>query len=111
MTISAAALDRLNAELGDDADKLVDWAAAPGRHTIVSTSFGPFAAVTLHMATQRQPEIPVLWVDAGYGTPAMYRFADELSALLKLNLKIYRPRRSRAHREAADGPLPGLADP
>lgn len=111
MSLSPAALDRLNAELGDDADKLVDWAAAPGRHTIVSTSFGPFAAVTLHMAVLRQPDMPVLWVDAGYGTAAQYRFADELTGLLKLNLKIYRPRRSRAHREAADGPLPGLGDP
>lgn len=111
MTLTPAFLDRLNAELGDDADKLVDWAAEPGRHTIVSTSFSPFAAVTLHMATLRQPDMPVLWVDAGYGTAAMYRYADELTKLLKLNLKIYRPRRSRAHREAADGPLPGLNDP
>jgi phosphoadenosine phosphosulfate reductase len=111
MTVTAAELDRANAELGRDAGKLVAWAVAPGRKTIASTSFGPFAAVTLHMATQAQPKIPVLWVDAGYGTPAMYRFADELTARLSLNLKIYRPRRSRAHREAADGPLPGLGDP
>src|SRR6185295_6981306 len=77
----------------------------------VSTSFGPFSAVTLHLATQVDPKVPVLWVDSGYGTAAMYRYADELERLLKLNLKIYRPRRSRAHREAADGPLPELGDP
>jgi phosphoadenosine phosphosulfate reductase len=111
MTTAAADLDRVNAELGDDAQKLVAWALAPGRRAMVSTSFGPFAAVTLHLATRQQPDVPVLWVDAGYGTPAMYRFADELTRLLSLNLKIYRPRRSRAHREAADGPLPGLGDP
>ena len=111
MAISQQELDRLNAELGDDPAKLVVWAFAPGRRAIVSTSFGPFAAVTLHLATQRQPDVPVLWVDAGYGTEAMYRFADELTERLSLNLKIYRPRRSRAHREAADGPLPELGDP
>ena len=111
MTTSAADITRVNAELGDVPDRLVAWATAPGRRAIVSTSFGPFAAVTLHMATRARPDIPVLWVDAGYGTAAMYRFADQLEALLKLNLKIYRPRRSRAHREAADGPLPGLGDP
>ena len=111
MVISMQELDRLNAELGHDPERLVAWALAPGRHAIVSTSFGPFAAVTLHMATRLRPDVPVLWVDAGYGTPAMYRFADELTERLALNLKIYRPRRSRAHREAADGPLPELNDP
>ena len=111
MTISAQALERVNADLGRDPQKLVAWALEPGRHAIASTSFGPFAGVTLHMATQQQPDVPVLWVDAGYGTPAQYRFADELAERLKLNLKIYRPRRSKAHREAADGPLPGLGDP
>jgi phosphoadenosine phosphosulfate reductase len=111
MSITTQELERLNADIGHDPDKLVAWALAPGRHAIVSTSFGPFAAVTLHMATRVQPDVPVLWVDAGYGTPAMYRFADELTEKLSLNLKIYRPRRSRAHREAADGPLPELNDP
>lgn len=111
MDIAAAELDRVNAEHGHTPEQLVAWATAPGRRAIVSTSFGPFAAVTLHLATQARPDIPVLWVDAGYGTPAMYRLADELAGRLRLNLKIYRPRRSRAHREAADGPLPGLGDP
>jgi phosphoadenosine phosphosulfate reductase len=111
MKLTADELERVNTGIGDDPGKLLAWATAPGRRAIVSTSFGPFAAVTLHMATQARPDIPVLWVDAGYGTVATYRLADELAARLKLNLKIYRPRRSKAHREAADGPLPGLGDP
>lgn len=111
MTIEQAELDRVNAERGESPERLLAWATAPGRRAIVSTSFGPFCAVTLHLATQARPDIPVVWVDAGYGTAPMYRLADELAERLKLNLKIYRPRRSRAHREAADGPLPGLNDP
>lgn len=103
--------DRVNAELGEDPERLTAWALSLGQRAIVSTSFGPFAAVTLHLATRQQPDIPVVWIDAGYGTAAMYRFADELVGRLGLNLKIYRPRRSRAHREAADGPLPLLGDP
>ena len=103
-------LNRINTEFGRDPQRLTTWATSLKRTAIVSTSFGPFAAVTLHMATRAQADIPVVWVDAGYGTPAMYRFADELTALLKLNLHIVRPRRSRAHREAVDGPLPGLDD-
>jgi len=110
MTIAAAELERVNADIGRQPEALVAWATS-GRRAVVSTSFGPFCAVTLHLATRAQPDIPVIWVDAGYGTPAMYRLADELTDRLKLNLRIYRPRRSKAHREAIDGPLPGLGDP
>jgi len=99
-------LARTNTELGRDPERLTAWALALGRRAFCSTSFGPFSAVTLHLATRVQPDIPVLWVDSGYGTAAMYRYADELERLLKLNLKIFRPRRSRAHREAVEGPLP-----
>lgn len=104
-------LNRINTEFGRDPQRLTEWALALGRNAIVSTSFGPYAAVTLHLASQIQPDIPVLWVDAGYSTAAMYRFADELAERLNLKLHIFRPRRSRAHREAAEGPLPILGDP
>lgn len=100
-----------NAELGRDPARLTAWALGLGRGAFVSTSFGPFSAVTLHLATRVAPDIPVLWVDSGYGTAAMYRFVDELERVLKLNLKIFRPRRSRAHREAAEGPLPEVHEP
>ena len=41
----------------------------------------------LHLCVQAQPDIPVLWVDHGYNRPATYRHAEQLRALLKLNLK------------------------
>lgn len=107
--IPTAELDRLNAE-GRTPEELTAWAVArPG--AFVSTSFGPFSAVTLHLATRVAPRIPVIWVDAGYGTPATYRYAEDLITRLGLNLHAVRPRRSRAHREAVDGPLPGISDP
>jgi phosphoadenosine phosphosulfate reductase len=102
---------RINSELGNDPEGLTAWALGLGKRAFCSSSFGPFSAVTLHMATRIQPDIPVIWIDSGYGTPAMYRFVDEVSALLKLNLHIVRPRRSRSHREAADGPLPEVGSP
>ncbi|HWY25576.1 MAG TPA: phosphoadenosine phosphosulfate reductase family protein [Nevskia sp.] len=104
-------LDRINAQLGNQPDKLVDWAFGLERRTIVTTNFGPFAAVMLHMVTRSQPDIPVLMVDTGYGTEATYRYADELSRLLKLNLHTYLPLRSRAMREALEGPAPTPDDP
>lgn len=109
--MSAPDLSKVNAELGSDPEGLAAWALGLGKRAFCSSSFGPFSAVTLHMATRLQPRIPVIWIDSGYGTAAMYRYVDELTALLKLNLHIVRPRRSRAHREAAEGPLPEVGSP
>lgn len=110
-TFDAADLARINAELGHDAPALVRWATGLGLRAIVTTNFRPFEAVILHMVAQAQPDVPVIWMDNGYNTPATYRFADAVTRQLGLNLKIYLPLRSRAHREAVDGPTPALDSP
>ena len=104
-------LTRINAELGRNAQNLVDWAVGLKQLTIVTTNFRPFEAVILHMVTRANPHVPVVWMDNGYNTEATYRFADDVAALLKLDLHIYLPLRSRAHREAVEGPTPALSDP
>ncbi|PWW45847.1 phosphoadenosine phosphosulfate reductase family protein [Melaminivora alkalimesophila] len=109
--MNAAELARVNAELGRDAPALVRWALALRQPAIVTTNFRPFEAVLLHLVTQVAPQVPVVWMDSGYNTEATYRYADEVARLLQLDLRIYLPRRSRAHREAVDGPVPALDDP
>jgi phosphoadenosine phosphosulfate reductase len=104
-------LERINLELGEQPEALVRWACGLGRKAITTTNFGPFEAVILHMVTRVQPDMPIVWMDSGYGTPETYRFADAVTQRLRLNLHIYHPRRSRAHREAVDGPVPGIDDP
>ena len=104
-------LDRINSEIGRDAEKLVEWALGLGKTAICTTNFRPFEAVILHMVTRVQPDIQVIWMDNGYNTEATYKFADEVTKQLNLNLKTYLPLRSRAHREAVDGPVPALDDP
>ena len=110
---SADAFDlaEVNARLGRDAQGLVDWGIGLDRPAIVTTNFRPFEAVILHMVTRARPDVPVVWMDNGYNTEATYRFADELARQLKLDLRIYLPLRSRAHREAVDGATPALDDP
>lgn len=90
---------------------IVRWAIqqAPGR-AVVSTNFRPYEAVLLHLCTQIQPDIPVLWVDHGYNRPATYRHAEDLRRRLGLNLKPYLPRITAAHRDAIHGPLPDPSD-
>ena len=104
-------LDRINATLGRDAQGLVNWAVGLGKTNIVTTNFRPFEAVILHMCAKAQPDMRVIWMDNGYNTDATYQFADEVTKQLGLNLSIYLPRRSRAHREAVDGAVPALDDP
>lgn len=104
-------LDDVNRDLGRDPAKLIEWAGGLGLRAISATNFGPYSAVLLHLVTRVIPDIPVIWMDSGYATPATYRYADELTRLLKLNLHIFHPRRSRAHREALEGEFPVLDDP
>lgn len=107
---TAAELARINAELGHDAQGLTRWALGLGPNAIVTTNFRPFEAVILHLVTQVRSDIPVVWMDNGYNTEATYRFADEVTRQLVLNLQVYLPLRSRAHREAVEGPTPALDD-
>ena len=97
-----------NLELRDKpALEIVRWAIArsDGR-PVVSTNFRPYEAVILHLCTLVEPDIPVLWVDHGYNRPATYRHAEQLRKLLRLNLKLYLPRITAAHRDAVHGPMP-----
>ena len=82
----------------------VRWALERFRPEIMlSTSFGAQSAVSLHLVTQQWPEIPVVLVDTGYLFPETYRFADELTERLKLNLKVYRAPLSPAWQETRFG--------
>jgi phosphoadenosine phosphosulfate reductase len=99
---------KANAELRDkSALEIVKWAIAqaPGR-AIVSTNYRPYEAVVLHLATQVQPDIPVLWADHGYNRPATYQHAEQLKRQLQLNVKAYVPKLTPAHRDAIHGPIP-----
>jgi phosphoadenosine phosphosulfate reductase len=86
---------------------IVKWGLArAGGRAVVSTNFRPYEAVILHLVTQVQPDIPVLWVDHGYNRPTTYRHAEQLKSLLKLNLKPYVPRLTAAHYDAVHGGMP-----
>ncbi|CAF1333632.1 unnamed protein product [Adineta ricciae] len=74
--------------------------------SIVSTSFGPYTAVFLHIVTQINPFIPILWIDHGYNRASTYKYVDKIQQLLDLNLQVYSPRLTAARRDALFGPLP-----
>jgi phosphoadenosine phosphosulfate reductase len=103
-------LAQANAELRSKTPlEITQWALAQaGGRAVVSTNFRPYEAAILHVATQAEPQIPVLWVDHGFNRPATYRHAELLRKRLGLNLKPYLPKVSAAHYEAIHGTLPSL---
>ena len=102
------AIAQANDQLRDKSpQEVVEWAIAKadGR-AIVSTNFRPYEAVILHLVTQAQPDIPVLWVDHGYNREATYKHAEELKARLNLNIQAFVPKLTTAHYDAAHGGMP-----
>jgi phosphoadenosine phosphosulfate reductase len=102
--VDPAAVDR---RLSDaSASDRMGWALGQfGSSIVLSTSFGAQAAVMLHLATRLAPDIPVVFIDTGYLFPETYRFADELTKRLRINLKVYRAAESPAWIEARHGKL------
>jgi phosphoadenosine phosphosulfate reductase len=88
------------------AEKRVEQALEllPGAHVLTS-SFGAQAAVMLHLVTRIDPDIPVILIDTGYLFPETYRFIDELTVRLELNLKVFRSDSSPAWQETRFGKL------
>ncbi len=88
------------------AETRVQWALEnlPRDH-VVSSSFGIQSAVMLHLMTQAVPDIPVLLFDTGYLFPETYRFVDELTERLSLNLRVFRAEMTPAWQEARFGQL------
>jgi phosphoadenosine phosphosulfate reductase len=88
------------------ASERIEWAAGQfGSALVLSTSFGAQAAVMLHLATRIVPDIPVVFIDTGYLFPETYRFADELTKRLRINLKVYRAAETPELMEARVGKL------
>lgn len=102
-----AALAEVNALLEKKtARERVEWAIDNlEAEFVLSSSFGIQAAVCLHLITQVKADIPVILTDTGYLFPETYRFIDELTEQLNLNLKIYRAEHSSAWQEARYGKL------
>ena len=104
MQLDLAAANRDLAQA--DPIRIVEWAAEtfPGE-VVLSTSFGIQSAAALHLVTRVLPDVPVIWVDTGYLPPETYRFAEELTDRLRLNLKVFQSPISPARMEATFGRL------
>jgi phosphoadenosine phosphosulfate reductase len=80
-----------------------------GEGFALTTSFGIQAAVLLHMvselATVSGQPVQVIWVDTGYLPPETYRYAQQLTESLELQLHVAQASMSPARMEALHGRL------
>jgi phosphoadenosine phosphosulfate reductase len=68
-------------------------------------SFQAEDMVVLHLVRDRQPAIPVLFLETGYHFDEVYRYRDEMTARLGLNLVNVQPRKTVEQQEAEFGKL------
>ncbi len=99
--------DTLNVHLAEaTAEERVAWALKQfGKSIVMTSSFGAQAAVCLHLVTSQRSDIPVILVDTGYLFPETYRYVDDLTERLHLNLQVYRAALTPAWQEARYGKL------
>ncbi|UII80758.1 phosphoadenosine phosphosulfate reductase family protein [Flagellimonas sp. CMM7] len=90
--------------------EIISWALNNSKRPVVTTNFRPYEVAILHAVTDVSIEIPILWCDTGYNTPNTYKHAEELISRLGLNIKLYVPKQTSAHRDSIMG-IPQIDDP
>jgi phosphoadenosine phosphosulfate reductase len=91
--------------------EIIEWALEKSKNPILTTNFRPYEAAIIHLCTKVMPDIKVVWCDSGYNTKATYIYADKIISNLNLNIKLYVPTQTSAHREISMGQVPGIDDP
>lgn len=107
LTAIAPDLDGQNRALETSTpEELIEWAVKRfGESLVASTSFGATSAVMLHLIHRIAPRTPIVCIDTGYLFPETYRFAEELTQRLRLDVRFYSARMSSARQEALYGRL------
>lgn len=104
-------IEELNTEFKDKSPKqIVSWAIDNAKNPLVTTNFRPYEVAILHLCTQVKPDLKVIWCDTGYNTPQTYRHAEELIKMLDLNIHLYVPKQTTAHRDVVLG-IPSIDTP
>ena len=105
-------LTKINEELRNESpEKIIKWALSISTCPVLTTNFGPYEASIIYASIKYKPDLPIIWCDSGYNTVETYRHAHELIARFNLNIAIYHPLRSAAHRNAVIGSIPEIDDP
>ena len=108
MSVAIQNVDDTRHPAGRSPRDYIEWVLAQNKKTIVTTSFGPFSAVMLHLATSVKADIPIAWIDTGYNTLETYLYAEGLIKDLKLNIEVFTPEMTAARRNALMNGIPNI---
>jgi phosphoadenosine phosphosulfate reductase len=104
-------IEQINEDLKNKSPKgIIKWALSVAKNPVVTTNFRPYEVAILHACTQIYPELKVIWCDTGYNTPQTYKHANEVIHSLGLNVHLYVPQQTKAHRDSILG-IPQIEDP
>ena len=104
-------IEGLNKELKDKSpSQIIAWALGIAKNPLVTTNFRPYEVAILHACTKVENNLKVIWCDTGYNTPKTYAHANELIDSLGLNVHLYVPKQTSAHRDATIG-IPQIDEP
>ncbi|MDT7828125.1 phosphoadenosine phosphosulfate reductase family protein [Pricia sp. S334] len=111
MGFSQESIKRLNAQFkGIPPEEIISWAVEYADRPVVTTNFRPYEVTILNAVSEVREDIPVIWCDTGYNTPNTYKHAEDLIQRLNLNIDLYVPKQTTAHRDSVMG-IPQIDDP
>lgn len=110
MAFTEEQIKKLNAQFkGIPPGEIISWALKNAERPLVTTNFRPYEVAILSAVAGVKNDIPVVWCDTGYNTPNTYAHAEELITRLGLNIDLYVPKQTSAHRDAIMG-IPQIDD-
>lgn len=83
--------------------EIIQKALQLNNKAVVTTNFRPYEVAILHAVSQVEATIPVVWCDTGYNTPQTYKHAEHVIKGLSLNVSLYVPKQTAAHRDVIMG--------
>ncbi len=98
-------LEKINDKLKQkDTLDIIKWSYDTFKNSLIMTSsFGEYSAVMLHLVKRIVPNIPIIFIDTGYLTQETYFFVEKLRKGMDLNLYVYSSKRTTSMQEAVDG--------
>ena len=90
--------------------EIIKWAIDFSKEAILTTNFRPYESAILYAVTNVKNDTKVIWCDTGYNTNETYKHAEELIEKLALNIDLYVPRQTVAHRNVTLG-IPTIDNP
>ena len=103
-------LTLINKKLKDKSpEEIISWAISFAKNPLITTNFRPYEAAILNAVTEVQKDIKVIWCDTGYNTAETYKHAEETIDKLNLNIHLYTPKQTTAHRNVVMG-IPSIDD-